>query len=128
MSCSGRCTITKYEFEWEYTVDPIAAGSRCPNKKTIKEEADWHAEYWLDTKYPETASKCKPSKKKKKESKALCECVELEDQDPKPTVWSSWLSKSNHFQFERSLCRIGYSIKYRFRSRLYDGNCQISTG
>lgn len=122
MGCSGTCTITKYETKWSYIAEPIAAGSDCDiwDKDDIRKKANAHVESFLANKYPDTATDCEKG----------CKCIEIEDQDPRPTKWIGWIKHADNFPMDPPLfkCRVGYTIMYKYRVRLFEGLCGIEPG
>jgi len=124
MSCIGVCSITKYETEWVYTAKPIAAGEGCKDwtEDEINDSANAHVKSYLKGKYPDSPTDCGKG----------CKCLEIEDQDPKPTQWVGWIKYAGNFPMDASpwagKCRVGYEIKYKYRNRVFKGNCGIDSG
>ncbi len=125
MACTNVfCSITKYENEWVYTAKPIAAGTDCDiwTEDEINKRADAHVKSYLSGKYPDTSTDCGNG----------CKCLEIEGQDPKPTIWVGWIKHAGNFPMDTGhfayICRVGYEIKYKYRNRVFKGNCGIDSG
>ncbi len=125
MSCTDIfCSITRYETEWVYTAKPVSAGEDCDlwTKEEINNRADAHVKSYLSDKYPDTPTDCGKG----------CKCLEIEDQDPKATKWAGWIKHAGNFPMDTgsfaNICRVGYEIKYKYRNRVFKGNCGIDSG
>jgi len=107
MSCADDCPITRYEVETKI-IDTAEAGD-CSN--VDKDDA---IEAHMNAAYPDEQKPC---------PEESCDCLELENQSPTPSVWTRQYERKVQFQVPDTECTIWYKALYKYRTRRYEANC-----